>query len=190
MAMGRNPKRTIIVEFGRIKQFSDIHGRHTIRLDGSPEKRQALRSRLSTAGCNVDQSGVDWLSSELTPPGAPGGGVPLGRRIPTPERPTHPQFTAAHFRRGGNKLDYVEITNRGPGDAFDVDVEEVDATGRGLLRDGEPLPVPKLPAGKSFRINYMGNVAMGDNKRYFTLLITGRTADGEPFNHEEFVSMT
>lgn len=190
MAMGRNPKRTIIVEFGRIKQFSDIHGRHTIRLDSSPEKRQALRGRLVTAGCDVNQMGTDWLSSELTPPGAPGGGIPLGRKIPTPERPARPRFSATHFRRGGNKLDYVEITNNGPGDAFDVDVEEVDATGRGLLRDGEPLPVPKLPAGKSFRVDYMGNIAMGDNKRYFTLLIKGRTADGESFEHEEFVSMT
>ncbi|UVT27707.1 nucleotide-binding protein (plasmid) [Rhodococcus pyridinivorans] len=190
MAMGRNPKRTIIVEFGRIKQFSDIHGRHTIRLDGSPEKRHTFRSRLITAGCAVDQTGTDWLSSELTPPGAPGGGVPLGRRVPTPERPTRPRFTATHFRRGGNKLDYVEITNIGPGDALDVDVEELGATGRGLLRDGEPLPIPKLPAGKSFRLDYMGNIAMGDNKRYFTLLIKGRTADGDPFNCEEFVSMT
>lgn len=190
MAMGRNPKRTIIVEFGKIKQFSDIHGRHTIRLDGSPEKRQALRNRLSTAGCKVDETGVDWLSSELTAPSAPGGGLPLGIRTPAPERPTRPRFSATHSRRGGNKLDIVEITNNGPGDAFDVDVVEVDATGRGLLRDHEPLPVPKLPAGKSIRMDYMGNIAAGDNKRYFTLLIKGRTADGEQFDHEEFVSMT
>ena len=51
-------------------------------------------------------------------------------------------------------------------------------------------PVPKLPAGKSIRMDYMGNIAAGDNKRYFTLLIKGRTADGEQFDYEEFVSMT
>ncbi|KAA0919133.1 hypothetical protein [Dietzia sp. ANT_WB102] len=30
----------------------------------------------------------------------------------------------------------------------------------------------------------------GDNKRYCTPLIKGRTADGEQFDHEEFVTMT
>ncbi|ELB89434.1 nucleotide-binding protein, partial [Rhodococcus wratislaviensis IFP 2016] len=190
MAMGRNPKRTIIVEFGRIKQFSDIHGRHTIRLDNTPEKRTALRGRLITAGCAVDQTGADWLSSDLTPPAPPGGGIPLGKKVPSAPGAARPRFSASHFTRGGNKLDYVEIVNHGPGDAFEVDVEEVDATSRGLLRDGEPLPVPKLPQGKSIRINYMGNISMGDNKRYFTLRITGRTENGEPLDQEEFVSMT
>ena len=191
MAMGRNPDRTIIIEFGKIKQFSDIHGRHTVRLDNTPEKRQALKNRLTTAGCAVDAIATDWLTAgDLTPPLPAGGGNPLGRRIPQAERPTRPRFSATHSRRGGNKLDYVEITNNGPGDAFDVDVEEVDATGRGLLRDDEPLPIPKLPQGKSFRVDYMGNIGFGDNKRYFTLLIKARTADGESFDHEEFVSMT
>lgn len=191
MAMGRNPDRTIILEFGRIKQFSDIHGRHTVRLDNTPEKRQALKNRLTTAGCAIDEIATDWLTAgDLTPPSPAGGGNPLGRKVPPADGPTKPRFSAAHFSRGGNKLDYVEITNHGPGDAFDIDVEEVDSDGRGLLRDNEPLPVPKLPPGKSFRIDYMGNVGWGDNKRYFTLLIKARTPDGESFEHEEFVSMT
>lgn len=191
MAMGRNPDRTIIVEFGRIKQFSDIHGRHTVRLDNTPQKRQDFRNRLATAGCEVDAVGTDWLTAgDLTPPPPPGGGMPLGRRIPATSGSPRRRFSASHFSRGGNKLDYVEIVNNGPGDAFEVDVEEIGATGHGLIRDDEPLPVPKLPQGKSFRIDYMGNVGMGDNKRYFTLRITGRTADGEPLDQEEFVSMT
>ena len=28
MALGRDEERTIIVELGRVKSFSDIHGRH------------------------------------------------------------------------------------------------------------------------------------------------------------------
>jgi hypothetical protein len=32
-------------------------------MDGSPEKRQDLAMRLKNAGCNVSQTGADWLSA-------------------------------------------------------------------------------------------------------------------------------
>ena len=60
IAMGRNQDRTVIVEFGRLKPFSDIGGRHVIRMDGSGPKRQELAQRLQTAGCKVDLTGTDW----------------------------------------------------------------------------------------------------------------------------------
>lgn len=60
MAMGKNPDRTIIVEVGQIRPFSDISGRHIIKLDNSPQKRQELAQRLITAKCKVDTSGTDW----------------------------------------------------------------------------------------------------------------------------------
>jgi predicted nucleotide-binding protein len=69
MAMGRNPERVIIVELGQVKSFSDIHGRHVVRLDNSLRKRLDLVDRLETAGCAVDRSGRDWQSAgDLTPP--------------------------------------------------------------------------------------------------------------------------
>lgn len=60
MAMGRDQKRTILVELGRLRPFSDIGGRHVIRLDNSSEKRQEFAQRLQLAGCNIDLSGTDW----------------------------------------------------------------------------------------------------------------------------------
>ncbi|WP_018297451.1 TIR domain-containing protein [Corynebacterium lubricantis] len=191
MAMGRHPDRTVIIEFGKIKQFSDIHGRHTVRLDNTSQKRTTLKNRLRTAGCQIDEVGVDWLTAgDLTPPAAAGEGAPLGKKLPQPNNPTRPRLTANHFRRGQNKLDYLEITNHGPGDVFDLTVEEINPTGRGLVRNEGVLPVPKLPAGKSFQLDYLGNIAMGDNKRYFNLLLKARTADNEAMEIEEFVSMS
>lgn len=62
MALGRNPDRTIIVEVGAVASFSDIHGRHTVRMDGSAETRRDLATRLKTAQCSVrDQDRDDWL---------------------------------------------------------------------------------------------------------------------------------
>ncbi|MEX2162237.1 MAG: TIR domain-containing protein [Anaerolineales bacterium] len=61
MAMGKNPMRTVLVQVGQIKPFSDIAGRHTLRWENKTEKRQELANRLSTAGCDVDiLTSVDW----------------------------------------------------------------------------------------------------------------------------------
>jgi predicted nucleotide-binding protein len=62
MAMARNPDRTVLVEFGRLRPFSDVAGRHAIKMDGSTSKRQDLAMRLQKAGCAVELSGTDWHS--------------------------------------------------------------------------------------------------------------------------------
>ncbi len=60
MAMGRDQGRTILVELGSLRPFSDIAGRHTIRLDNTSPRRQELAQRLQAAGCPVNLEGVDW----------------------------------------------------------------------------------------------------------------------------------
>ena len=60
MAMGRNHERTILVELGVLRPFSDIAGLHVIRLDDTPQRRQDLAQRLQTAGCPVNLDGSDW----------------------------------------------------------------------------------------------------------------------------------
>lgn len=60
MAMGRNPDRTVLVELGKLRPFSDIGGRHTIRLSDSTAARQNLAQRLQTAGCAVNLVGTHW----------------------------------------------------------------------------------------------------------------------------------
>ena len=60
MAMGRSEDRTILVELGVLRPFSDIAGRHTVRLDNTSQRRQELAQRLQAAGCPVKLDGTDW----------------------------------------------------------------------------------------------------------------------------------
>jgi predicted nucleotide-binding protein len=54
IAMGRCPRRTIIVQVGNIRPFSNIAGRQVVMLDNSEEKKTDLAKRLLYAGCPVD----------------------------------------------------------------------------------------------------------------------------------------
>jgi predicted nucleotide-binding protein len=63
MAMGRNPQRTVFVELGQLRGFSDMAGRHAVRLTNNPKHRQELAQRLLDAGCTVNMKGTDWHDS-------------------------------------------------------------------------------------------------------------------------------
>ena len=60
-ALGR--ERTIIIEIGPTKPFSDVSGRHVLRYDGTAAKRNALAERLRVAGLEPDTSASDWLGA-------------------------------------------------------------------------------------------------------------------------------
>jgi len=60
MAFGLHPDRTILVELGELRPFSDVFGRHVVRLDGTERPLRDIAGRLETAGCRVDVSGDDW----------------------------------------------------------------------------------------------------------------------------------
>lgn len=64
MALGVHPTRTILVELGELRPFSDIYGRHVVRLDGTEQPLRDIARRLRDAGCDVDDSGDDWAWPE------------------------------------------------------------------------------------------------------------------------------
>src|SRR5690606_31603713 len=122
MALGRHPDRTIIVEMGSVRPFSDIAGRHLVRLDGSPQSRKALAQRLQTSGAAVDMTGSDWLTAgDLSSPDEPGGGHPLGKRVPPQDQMRRVRLDARYHSRGsGGRL---EIINRGTRPIYNVDID-------------------------------------------------------------------
>ncbi|MGO9976043.1 MAG: TIR domain-containing protein [Solirubrobacteraceae bacterium] len=67
MAFGLHPDRTLLVELGTLRPFSDIFGRHVVRLDGTEQPLRDIAGRLEIAGCAVDQSGDDWADPNRFP---------------------------------------------------------------------------------------------------------------------------
>jgi predicted nucleotide-binding protein len=61
MALVSDDARTILVSTGQLRGMSDLDGRHLVRLDNSPERRNDLVQRLRVAGCNPKTDGTDWI---------------------------------------------------------------------------------------------------------------------------------
>jgi hypothetical protein len=185
MAMGRDPKRTVLVELGKLRPFSDVAGRHAVRINDSATTRKDLAQRLEVAGCAVSLAGDDWLTAgDFTPPPPPGGGLPLGKRVPSSGNPPGVRVDARyHSQSRGGRL---EVVNHGTEPIFDLDLEFPEGLmGFHLIDPG--LPVPKLPPGKSLSI--MCSLTLPRNFSYFDLVITGRTAAGNPVREEVFIDL-
>lgn len=63
MAFGTHQDRTLLVEVGQVKAFSDVTGRHVVRLSNSSDRRNEIVGRLRTAGCDISTIGNDWLNT-------------------------------------------------------------------------------------------------------------------------------
>lgn len=187
MAFGRHPDRTILIEFGEVRPFSDIAGRHSIRLDESAATRKELAERLRTAECDVDLDGADWLTAgDLTPPPAPGAGLPLGRRVPAAGG-SGVRIDATYIDRGKGS-GRLQITNHSPFAIHDLSFEVPHEAGPSFHVFADDLPVAKLPSGKS--VAFIASRSMGGGASHFEIKVTGKTPDGDPIAEEAFVSLT
>ena len=63
LAMGRHPQKTVLVQVGKVKPFSDVGGRHLVRLTETTESRHDLANRLEALHCEVDKVGRDWMKA-------------------------------------------------------------------------------------------------------------------------------
>jgi predicted nucleotide-binding protein len=68
LALGRHPGKTLLVQVGSIRAFSDIAGKHLVRLTDDVAKKKDVAARLGKIGCEVDLGGDDWIRPHgLTP---------------------------------------------------------------------------------------------------------------------------
>lgn len=190
MALGRDADRTVLVEVGAVRPFSDVAGRHAVRLGNDVASRQALASRLMTAEADVRLDGTDWhTAGDFTPPPPPGGGLPLARRLPgSAERPAL-DFDLRFFDKGGSRIDKLQVINRGRETAYDVQLEIPEGTSLDLMRAGT---IPKIPGrGKAVTIDAMAARFLGDGDKAeaFDVTITARTEAGEQFTQDVFLDM-
>jgi len=61
LALGRHPEKTLLVQVGAIKGFSDIAGKHLVRMSDEATKKKDVANRLTKIGCKVDLVGDDWM---------------------------------------------------------------------------------------------------------------------------------
>ena len=68
IALGTHHRKTVIVQAGEVKPFTDIGGMHVLRLTGSDSSRHEFANRLRDLGCKVDTDGDHWLrAGDFTP---------------------------------------------------------------------------------------------------------------------------
>ena len=185
MAFGHHPNRTILVELGRVRPFSDVEGRHAVRLSNDQRSRKELAQRLQTAGCNVDMSGDDWLSAgDLTPP--PDPAINLGKRLPS-SRPRGAQLDARYVAR--SKGGRLQITNTGSVELFHVDVDLGSDDNRVLSLHGD-LPIPRLPPGKTATIPAIASRSLsGNHADYMEIVLTAETEAGTEVMEDVFIDL-
>ena len=116
MAFASHENRTVLVEIGRVRPFSDVAGRHAVKMDNSFEKRQELAIKLETAGCHVNRDGTDWhKAGDLTPPGQNSASVTASRSasgITEPQGRSDPRSTSAlESPRGYNEIERVLLAD-------------------------------------------------------------------------------
>lgn len=192
MALGRNPDHTLLVEVGSVRPFSDVGGRHALRLSNDAASRSTFVTRLRNAGLNVDSSGSDWLSVGDFNAAPPGGGFALGRRVPsTVVQPPPVRFDVSFHRTSDSaSFDKLRISNRGAETAFNVSVTLPDDASLELADAARPIE--RIPGGgKSVTLDVWNkNKTFGNKGRdAFELSVTGTSDSGEPVSQEVFLDI-
>ena len=132
-AFHAQPDRTILIEIGRIRLASDLHGRNVIRFSDPAKAILALYQRLETAGCAVSNSNPAWMDTkrfellaansrhkQITASEPSGAG---------PESATSTSLPLVNLRATHMPSGVIlEVTNNGPSDEFRAEVTDIKGT--------------------------------------------------------------
>jgi predicted nucleotide-binding protein len=186
MAFGHHPDRTILVEMGDLRPFSDIAGRHAIRLNGQIAPLNELAGRLQAAGCPINRNGTDWtrLDRFRTPPAT---SLALGRKVPS-ESSSGPRLGIKLAFYPSGKSGRLHVKNVGDKTLFDIVLTLPPEVGVfHVIQDG---PIPKIPAGETVRLPAFAIKAYGGNgPSSFDVSVVARTDDGAEFRDEIFLDI-
>jgi predicted nucleotide-binding protein len=79
LALGAHPNKTLLVQVGKVRGFSDIAGKHLVRLTNDVGKRNEVANRLQQIGCVVNKVGNDWMTEGNFEPTEPKARKAKGR---------------------------------------------------------------------------------------------------------------
>jgi predicted nucleotide-binding protein len=168
MAMGRAPTRTVIVEVGKLRPFSDIAGRHVLRFDGSESRRRDLARRLGAAGCEVSLRGRRWRDVPF--PEMPDAAAPAEEQVAD-------GGISAHLRRSPSAgRAYLILENHGTDSLEHIEAHFDEGTE--ILFLPNPNPLPYLVPGQRASIPFVILRALPERLR---LSVQGTSGSGKRF---------
>jgi predicted nucleotide-binding protein len=62
LALGRHPEKTLLVQIGKVRGFTDIAGRHLAKITNDTARRNDVANRLEKIGCIISKRGDDWMT--------------------------------------------------------------------------------------------------------------------------------
>ncbi len=150
MAYGRDPGKTVIVQLGSLRKFTDIDGLHTIRMDNLPSDIKTFGDSLASAGCPVNWAGADWMHTvdwKSVIAALPGNSlIHTAENTEAEEEQTLSLSAEIRTSTTGSLL--------GMGDAVDADIsivnlgtDHINIKEMGIRADGEDIPLPSKVYG-------------------------------------------
>ena len=187
LAMGKNPEKVILVEFGSIRPFSDISGRHTVRLEDTPESRNELVIRLRAAGCTVNTDGTDWIKAGDF--NAPSPEISNNDNLQSDTR-----ASIEHEAEMEMQLDFdvyfdihndkLYLTNKSELTVYNIKFDFPEKLKGLYLPEGEVF-LPKLPSGST--ANFIAEIDPYFNGRNSIFHVICQTESGEEIRTEVFL---
>jgi len=176
MAFASHPSQTVLVQFGQVRPFSDVAGRHVVKMDNSYAKRHEFALKLKTAGCPVDTDGTDWQNhGDLGPPTI--GDSASSSDTATPKS-GKPETTTSKF--GEFKRVIVAPISRGTSE-HEYSLEKVDEIGAVIrLANGTQVRIPKADYLESWD-DFLGKPKLILTRKYFQGYFPGHESAEEYF---------